>query len=188
MDLSEVIERVLSLVRGRAQKQNVALNLLPQDAPVLAEVDQDPLQQLVLNLVLSALGSMPAGGTIEVEICPPRDSFVEFYVHNTGPGISTEVLPEIFETFVSSKETGLGLGLPVSKRIAEDHGGSLSTYNLPGAGRASCCGFRRPHPPEAASGPARHRSNLPATLKYTANATASAAASAIGPAATCGLR
>ncbi|MCC7423607.1 MAG: ATP-binding protein, partial [Planctomycetaceae bacterium] len=133
-----------SLVSGRANKQNVALNLLPRDVPVLANVDQDQLQQLVLNLVLNALDAMPAGGTIEIEICPPRDSFVEIYVRDTGPGISTEVLPKIFETFVSSKETGVGLGLPVSKRIAEDHGGSLSTYNLPGAG--ACFLLRLPAP------------------------------------------
>ena len=144
MDLSEVVERVFSLVSGRANKQNVALNLLPRDVPVLANVDQDQLQQLVLNLVLNALDAMPAGGTIEIEICPPRDSFVEIYVRDTGPGISTEVLPKIFETFVSSKETGVGLGLPVSKRIAEDHGGSLSTYNLPGAG--ACFLLRLPAP------------------------------------------
>jgi signal transduction histidine kinase len=144
LDLAEIVERVFSLVSGRAHKQNVALNLLPQDAPVLAEVDRDQLQQLVLNLVLNALDAMPEGGTIEVELRPPRDSFVEFYVRDTGPGISPEVLPKVFETFVSSKETGVGLGLPVSKRIAEDHGGSLSTYNLPGAG--ACFVLRLPAP------------------------------------------
>ncbi len=141
-DLAEVVKRVFSLVSGRARKQNVALSLVPQDVPVLAEADQDQLQQLVLNLVLNALDAMPTAGTVEVELRPPRDSFVELYVRDTGPGVSPEVLPKVFETFVSSKETGVGLGLPVSKRIAEDHGGSLSTYNLPGAG--ACFVLRLP--------------------------------------------
>jgi signal transduction histidine kinase len=144
LDLGETVERVFSLVSGRARKQNVGLILLRRDAPVLAEADQDQLQQLVLNLVLNALDAMPAGGTIEVELHPPRDGLVELYVRDTGPGVSPEVFPKVFETFVSSKETGVGLGLPVSKRIAEDHGGSLSTYNLPGAG--ACFVLRLPAP------------------------------------------
>ena len=59
---------------------------------------------------------------------------MKVHVRDTGPGIAPHILPRVFETFVSSKETGVGLGLPVSKRIAEDHGGTLSAYNLPGGG------------------------------------------------------
>ena len=87
---------------------------------------------------------MPQGGLVEVELRPPRDGLVELQVRDTGPGIPAHILPKVFETFVSSKETGVGLGVPVSRRIAEDHGGSLSAYNLPEGG--ACFVLRLPAP------------------------------------------
>ena len=134
LDLSEVVERVFAVVKGRAKKQRVDLRLLQPEMPVQVEADQDQLQQLLLNLVLNALDAMPGGGTVKIDLRPPHDGSVELYVRDTGPGIAPHILPKVFETFVSSKETGLGLGLPVSKRIAEEHGGGLSAYNLPGGG------------------------------------------------------
>ena len=85
---------------------------------------------------------MPHGGAVEVEPRGPRDGQVELHVRDTGPGIAPHILPKAFETFVSSQETGVGLGLPVSKRTAEDHGGSLSASNLPGGG--ACFVLRLP--------------------------------------------
>jgi two-component system sensor histidine kinase HydH len=104
--------------------------------------DEDQLQQLVLNLVLNALDALPHGGAVEVELRPPRDGHAELLVRDTGPGIAPHILPRVFETFVSSKETGIGLGLPVSRRIAGDHGGTLSAYNLPDGG--ACFALRLP--------------------------------------------
>ena len=69
-------------------------------------------------------------GRIEVDLGLPRDGFLEIYVRDTGPGIASHILLKVFETFVSSKETGVGLGLPLSRRIAEITG-SLTAYNLP---------------------------------------------------------
>jgi signal transduction histidine kinase len=132
--LSGVVDRVFALVKGRAKKQGVDLRLLQPETPIQVEADQDQLQQLLLNLVLNALDAMPDAGSVEVDLRPPQDGHVELYVRDTGPGIASHILPKVFETFVSCKETGVGLGLPVSRRIAEDHGGSLSAYNLPGGG------------------------------------------------------
>jgi len=129
--IAPIAERVLALVRGRARKQLVELKFLHHDPLVQAEVDGDQVQQMLLNLVLNALDAMPQGGTVEVELGLPRDGFVEIHVRDTGPGIAPHILPKVFETFVSSKETGVGLGLPLSRRIAEDHGGALTAYNLP---------------------------------------------------------
>lgn len=151
--LSEVVGRVLAVVKGRAKKQRVDLRLLQPDTPVRVEADQDQLQQLLLNLVLNALDALPGGGTVEIDLRPPRDGHVELYVRDTGPGIAPHILPKVFETFISSKETGVGLGLPVSRRIAEEHGGSLSAYNLPGGG--ACFLLRLPAPEGSGDAPAQ---------------------------------
>jgi two-component system sensor histidine kinase HydH len=144
LDPATVIDRVYTLVGGRARKQRVALRLLRPDDPVWLDGDQDQLQQLLLNLVLNALDAMPDGGAVEIELRPPRDGYVELLVRDTGPGIAADILPKVFETFVSSKETGIGLGVPVSRRIAEDHGGTLTAFNLPGGG--ACFVLRLPAP------------------------------------------
>jgi two-component system sensor histidine kinase HydH len=134
LDLRAIIERVLSLVSGRARKQEVSLKLSQGAIPAAAFVDEDQIQQLLLNLVLNALDAMPKGGVIEIDLQPSRDGFIEVYVRDTGPGIAPDILPKVFETFVSSKETGIGLGLPLSRRVAEEHGGTLTAYNLPTTG------------------------------------------------------
>jgi signal transduction histidine kinase len=134
LDLAIAVDLVFALVAGRARKQHVSLQFVRPEAPVYADVDQDQLQQLLLNLVLNALDAMPQGGNIEIELRPPRDGFLELYVRDSGPGIAPHILPKVFETFVSNKETGIGLGVPLSLRIAEDHGGTLTAYNLPVAG------------------------------------------------------
>lgn len=130
-EIGPIIDRVLALVGGRARKQHVDLRFEQHKPTAQAEIDSDQIQQLLLNLVLNALDAMPQGGTLEVELSPPRDAHLEVYVRDTGPGIAPHILPKVFETFVSSKETGVGLGLPLSRRIAEEHGGALTAYNLP---------------------------------------------------------
>ncbi len=134
LEPAAVVQRVFALVGGRAKKQAISFRLIQPGTPIWLEADQDQLQQLLLNLILNSLDAMPQGGLVEVELRPPRDGLVELQVRDTGPGIPAHILPKVFETFVSSKETGIGLGVPVSKRIAEDHGGSLSAYNLPAGG------------------------------------------------------
>lgn len=142
LNLPDVAERVFAVVKGRANRQGVELRLLHPDGGIEIEADQDQLQQLLLNLVLNALDAMSSGGILEMEARPTGNGGVELYVRDSGPGIAPDVLPKVFQTFVSSKETGLGLGLAISKRIAEDHGGSLSAYNLPG--RGACFLLRLP--------------------------------------------
>ena len=141
-NLATIVERVLSLVGGRARKQQVILRFLQPESQAMAEVDGDQIQQLLLNLVLNALDAMPHGGDVEVDLRSPLDGFLEIYVRDTGPGIAPQIVAKVFESFVSSKETGVGLGLPLSRRIAEDHGGTLTAYNLPEKG--ACFQLRLP--------------------------------------------
>ena len=76
---------------------------------------------------------MPGGGDLELAV-RVADGGVEVDVADTGAGVPEELIPRLFQPFVSSKDTGLGLGLAISRRIAEDHGGTIRFTNRPGKG------------------------------------------------------
>jgi C4-dicarboxylate-specific signal transduction histidine kinase len=134
LELGDVVESVLALVEGRARKQRVRLEFTRPPRPIIVEADGAQLQQLLVNLALNALDAMPQGGRLGVDLGAPVHGQVELLVQDTGPGVAPEILPRLFEPFVSGKETGLGLGLAVSRRIAEGHGGSLWVTNPPEGG------------------------------------------------------
>jgi signal transduction histidine kinase len=133
VDLRDVVQSVLGLVRGRLEKQRVKVDLqLPLDRVVLT-ADGTQLQQVLVNLTLNALDAMPEGGTLSLTMRPAR-SGVLVEVADTGSGIAPQVRGRLFQPFVSNKETGLGLGLVISRRIVEDHGGQLVAADRPGGG------------------------------------------------------
>jgi signal transduction histidine kinase len=134
VNLATVVERAFTLLGGRAKKQQVALHFTPPAAPVMAEVDAEQIHQLLVNLLLNALDAMPRGGRVDVELRTTDKGQVELRVADSGPGIAPGLLPRLFQPFVSGKETGLGLGLVISQRIAEDHGGGLRASNRPAGG------------------------------------------------------
>jgi two-component system sensor histidine kinase HydH len=142
LDLASVVQESFALLGGRAGKQGVRLLFTSPKEPVLVEADGGQLQQLVVNLALNALDVMPNGGTLEVTLGRTTDGEAELRVLDTGPGVPADVLPRLFEPFVSTKETGLGLGLVVSRRIAEGHAGSLHAVNRAGGG--ACFTLRLP--------------------------------------------
>ena len=139
MAVADVVNRTFALIAGRARKQGVALRFTHPDLAVVVEADGEQIQQLLVNLALNALDVMPNGGTLEVDARHEGNGHVELRVQDTGPGITSEILPRLFQPFVSSKETGLGLGLVISRRIAESHGGSLWAMNTPAGGACFAC-------------------------------------------------
>ncbi|GIW84125.1 MAG: ATP-binding protein [Gemmataceae bacterium] len=133
VELRTVLGNVAALARGRADKQRVQVRVDTPPHPVTLLADPNQLQQLFVNLVLNALDAMPNGGTLTIQVHQNKSSVV-IEVHDTGPGLPAELMDRLFEPFVSNKETGLGLGLPISRRIAEDHGGSIQAAQRAGGG------------------------------------------------------
>ena len=133
-DLGPLLAGVADLVHGRAEKQRVAVRVELPPGGVTVTADPEQLRQVFVNLSLNALDAMPTGGTLTLTVrdAPPARTQVE--VADTGPGIAPAILPRLFEPFVSSKDTGLGLGLVISKRIVEDHGGTIAAGNRLGGG------------------------------------------------------
>lgn len=151
VELVGLVKGVLGLVRGRAEKQRVAVRVSAPEGDVCLVADGGQLQQVLVNLVLNALDAMPTGGTLHLAVRRAGDR-VEVEVADTGPGIAAEVRPRLFQPFVSGKDTGLGLGLVISRRIVEDHGGTIAVANRPGGGTVFTVGLPVEEPAPAPHG------------------------------------
>jgi C4-dicarboxylate-specific signal transduction histidine kinase len=133
MDINEAIQEVSVLTHGEARKYGVSLStkLAPQLAYV--EGDRVQLQQVVLNLAINAVQAMSAADEGPRELLISTESIgseeVRVGVRDTGPGLSPESLPRLFEPFYTTKAggMGMGMGLVICRSIIEAHGGQLWT-------------------------------------------------------------
>jgi signal transduction histidine kinase len=134
VDLHELIDATWTLLR-RDDRCPASIEFERRfDAtltPVMA--DRDQLRQVFWNLLLNAAQAMRQGGTLAIETRRAPDS-VEVTVRDTGPGIPANILPRLFEPFVTSKAGGTGLGLAIVRRIIEDHGGRITVSAQDGEG------------------------------------------------------
>jgi signal transduction histidine kinase len=132
-----LLAECLAGVAARAELQHVEIRRdVPPDLPAL-DADPGQLKQVLYNLMFNALDALTTGGTIRVSAGVEADSngqTVTIRVADSGPGLPIGLESRIFDPFVSTKETGLGLGLSICKRIVEAHGGSISATNGPAGG------------------------------------------------------
>jgi signal transduction histidine kinase len=135
--------QLVNLLAARAAQQGVRLECRLSEQQVLIQADVGQVRQVVLNLLLNALDATAHGGTVLVEMAVSGrpcekdgegDRWLTLRVSDTGGGLPAELGQRIFEPFVSTKETGLGLGLPICKRIVEAHEGEIHAANRPGGG------------------------------------------------------
>jgi two-component system, NtrC family, sensor kinase len=137
VDLNQVIDRCVRLVQHQTDLNNVQLQ--PQLAENLPQVQCDAAQieQLLLALMMNAIDALPHGGNLWVRSrMVPEVSAVQLEVQDDGVGIAEEILPNLFEPFFTTKEKGhgVGLGLAISKGIAERHRGRIDVESKPGQG------------------------------------------------------
>ncbi|MFO1005607.1 MAG: ATP-binding protein [Planctomycetaceae bacterium] len=148
-DFRQTLQRALTLVEARARHQKIRIQRHAPDHPVLLSGDIELLHQVLVNLCINAIESMPEGGTLTVSLsASSEDSPVQVSVSDTGPGIQQETLPKLFEPFTTTKERGTGLGLAVSRRIVAQHCGTLTGGNSP-SGTGATFTMELPRHPEA---------------------------------------
>jgi two-component system sensor histidine kinase HydH len=126
-DVRDTLQRALHLVEGRAEKQHVATACRFGDAPVFVNGDPQQLHQVFVNLLINGIEAMPDGGRLLVTLTaagPEGRLTIQF--EDTGVGIPAELMPRLFEPFATAKERGTGLGLAVSRRILEEHAGTIT--------------------------------------------------------------
>jgi two-component system NtrC family sensor kinase len=136
-NLNQVVDRTLRLVQHQLDLAGIHVQAqLDVDLPpVLCDAAQ--IEQVLLALVMNALDAMPQGGNLWITTSRNREpNHVRIVVRDDGSGIPPEILPRIFEPFLTTKETGrgVGLGLAISHSILERHNGSIEVQSEAGRG------------------------------------------------------
>jgi signal transduction histidine kinase len=122
--LREELETIVTLVARDAQGRGIALLLGPGMEETIIKGDREKLRQAFLNIVINALQATESGGEVAITISK-TDSGFEIAFRDSGSGISPDDLQRIFEPFYTTKPDGTGLGLAVTRKIIEGHGGTL---------------------------------------------------------------
>jgi PAS domain S-box-containing protein len=150
VDVGQVIDDVVRIVRARADEQNLDLKIdYERPAPFL-RADERKVKQILLNLLSNAIKFTPSGGVVRIEAATLHDRSVQIRVTDTGVGIAEEDVPRALERFgqvehvMTRLHSGTGLGLPLAAGLAELHGGSLELDSKEGEGTSVTVTF----PPE----------------------------------------
>jgi signal transduction histidine kinase len=131
--LSEIVESVLRMAEDRFRAQRIACRREFSD-PGEAMVDPDMIRRAVVNLVANAVDAMPHGGELTVSSGPLDGGRYAVVIGDTGVGIGEKDRERIFEPYFTTKESGLGLGLILTKKIVDAHGGEILVDSRPGSG------------------------------------------------------
>ncbi len=140
INVNEVLEKTISLAERHPlflSKKSGSLAIVKNLDPRLPKTLVDPvqLQQVFMNLLLNAADAMPNGGRLTVQTSHEEASPVlQVAIKDTGSGIDMSMVDKIFQPFFTTKPKGTGLGLSITRRLVEQHGGSIRVANNPTGG------------------------------------------------------
>jgi signal transduction histidine kinase len=140
LSIDDIINESLSFLRHELQEKGVAVSLLlTRELPQIVG-DRTQLQQVVVNLTINAAQAMahlaPTGRSISARTTLSNGETVCCSIEDSGPGIHPEHLPRLFDSFFTTKETGMGMGLAICQSIVEAHGGRIRADNNSALGGA----------------------------------------------------
>ncbi|MEJ2034247.1 MAG: ATP-binding protein, partial [Deltaproteobacteria bacterium] len=132
-DLHALLRELVGMISQNAQQAGVSIELSLADKLDPVPLDKKKMTQALLNLCVNAIQAMPDGGTLTIQTDRAEDQ-VTLTIADTGQGIAAEDLDRVFDPFFTRKEGGLGFGLPIVRRIIEDHKGRITCRSKTGEG------------------------------------------------------
>ena len=132
-DFRNTIEELRDFLAPQAEATGVIFRTSLPDSPVICRIDVKLIKQAILNLVLNAIEVMDKGGELLLKTFVFEGRAV-MEIIDTGPGIPSDRIEKIFTPYYSTKKSGSGLGLPIARRIIEDHNGTIEVESEDGKG------------------------------------------------------
>ncbi len=130
--IEEEIAGVVSLLQAQKEGQAVRFVSVPAGG-LRVRGDREQLRQVLLNVLLNACQAAGEAGEVRIA-CESADGMLRVRIRDSGPGFTPDALADAFTPFFTTKEQGTGLGLAVSHRMIESHGGRILVANAPGGG------------------------------------------------------
>ena len=126
VNLNEVVREIIALLRDTANRQSIAIRAELDGTLPAINADRVQMQQVLMNLMLNAIEAMnDMGGELNIRSTRTDDGQILLSVSDAGIGLPVEKVDEIFNAFFTTKQQGTGMGLSISRRIVESHGGRL---------------------------------------------------------------
>ncbi len=133
IDISKMLKHIHSLIKKECEERGIKLHVDMPEKAVCVMGNEEKLRQVIINIIKNGIDAMERGGKLSLTLdLKGRD--VEIKISDTGKGIPKDIREKIFMPFFTTKSQGSGLGLGISKKIVEDHGGSLSFETEEGKG------------------------------------------------------
>ena len=131
--LQDLLKNLISLLQEEASSLGITLQaVIPAQLPLIM-MDPETLTQAFINIMKNGMQAMSKGGTLRIEAKSVKDG-VEVTISDSGSGIPPDQMEKIFDYYYTTKEKGVGLGLPIAHRIIEAHGGHLRIESQVGSG------------------------------------------------------
>lgn len=132
VNLNLLLKEVLNLANQKAIEQGIEISYVPEDTPLI-DGDEEKIKTCLMNVVANGLQAMPTGGTLSIRMTErPEEVILE--ITDTGQGISPENLKKVFQPYFTTKQLGIGLGLALTRRIIEEHHGTIEISSSPEKG------------------------------------------------------
>jgi signal transduction histidine kinase len=131
--LQDLLRNLTTLFEEEASSQGINLQTEMRDELPLIKMDPEKLTQALINIMKNGMQAMEQGGILRIETHPFKDR-VNVVISDSGSGIPPDQMEKIFNYYYTTKEKGVGLGLPIAHRIIEAHGGQLKVESKVGVG------------------------------------------------------
>ena len=133
-NLIHLLDQIVILMGDEAESQGVTIKMAHHDNSFDVSMDADKLKQALINIIKNGIESIPGDGSIDIALTTEKKEWIGIRISDTGSGLKAEEMKHVFDPDYTTKEKGLGLGLPLAYEIVKGHGGDIQVSSRPGEG------------------------------------------------------